>query len=113
MILKSPESRIENQESRIALYAFSDRYPPPYPRRQVDAADHEGDEDDRRLAPAQIAGARRRRAAVRAADARGAERTRIARRSVGAPAPADPRRRAGALAAHHHHRGPRVMRQLQ
>ena len=52
-------------------HAITDRSPAPDPRGQVDAADHQGDEDDRGLAPASGAGTRRRGAAIRSADADG------------------------------------------
>ena len=91
------------------------RYPAPRPRGQVDAADHEGDEDGRRVEAAPRAGAHPAGAAVRDRDAARAEQPGDARRSVAAPAA---RRAAGAArgrqgAAVRHLRGPRPVRQLQ
>ena len=57
------------------------RHSTPYPRGQVDAADHEGDEDGRRVEAAPRAGAHPDGAAVRDRDAPRAEQPRDARRS--------------------------------
>ena len=74
-------------------HAFTTRYPSPDPRGQVDAADHQGDEDGRRVEAAPGAGADAAGAAVRLADAARAEQPGVARRSVDAPAARRARRR--------------------
>ena len=56
--------------SRTKRHAVTDRYPPPHPRREVDAADHQGHEDGGRGEPAPGAGADPQRAPDGQADAR-------------------------------------------
>ena len=62
---------VRGEESGLA-HAVTARPPAPHPRGEIDAADHESDEDDLCLEAAARAGSRRGRAAVRASDAAGA-----------------------------------------
>ena len=84
-------------------------YPPADPRGQVDAADHEGDEDGRGVEAAPGAGADPGGASVRAQMLRVLNSLAIARRSVDAPAARRaPDAEAGGDAADRDHRGPRA-----
>ena len=62
---------VRGEESGLAD-AVTARPSAPHPRGEIDAADHEGDEDDLCVEAAARAGSRGRRAAVRASDAAGA-----------------------------------------
>src|SRR5207237_641552 len=115
-ILKQPQYQPLPVEKQVAIvYAATKGYldSAPDPRGQVDAADHQGDEDDRGVAPEARAGSRRRRAPLRAADAEGAQRPGVARRSGCASTAADSGAGTGTPAADRRHRGSRSLRQLQ
>ena len=81
------------RQRRGLSHAVTDRPPAPRPRGEEHAADHEGDEDGRRVEAAPRAGAHHERAALRRADAARAGERRVARRSVDPPAADRPRAR--------------------
>ena len=80
---------------------------------EIDAANHQGDEDDRGVAPEAGAGPRHRSAPVRPAHAEGVEPSRGACRGGCAPVAADPGPGERPHAAHRDHRRSRVERELQ
>ena len=74
--------RLHREKVGGGVNAVPDRPPSADPRGQEHAADHQGDEDGRRVKAAPRAGAGHERAAVRRADAPGAWQRRLAGRSV-------------------------------
>src|SRR3954466_13786241 len=99
--------KLETGNWLLKRYALTLRHPPPSPRRQVDAADHQGDENGRGLTAAARAGTHSERTAVRHGNAPGAAGGRAGRRNGRASIARRPQRAAcqWACPADRRHRG--------